>query len=448
MIQLLNNIYINFNWINLIYFIATIIEDYLFLLIILIVFDVKSTKTQKSVYILCIITVSNLSSYFIPSPFNVITNYAITTILISFIFRINILKSFTAFVITTFAFGLLNILIQKPYLVALGISFDTFSTTAIYRIPYLLILYCVLTFIIIFLEKFNTIKLKLELLDSLDLKSKIILLFNIFLGVIILIVQMLTLDYYIDILPIIITILNFIFLISFLFLSIYSFTHMVELITTKRNLESSKYYNKSLQILYDTVSGFHHDFNTIISFIDGYLEDSDIDGLKKYFTDIKKEYKIASNLSLLNPNIINNPGIYSLLNNAYFRATKAGINFEIEIFLNLNNLNINLYIFSRILGIFLDNAIEESEKCNKKIIKISFLRENIYNRSVISIKNTYSNKNVDIEKIFRKGKSGKGKHLGIGLWKVKQYVKKINNLELNTSKDNDFFKQELFIYDL
>lgn len=223
---------------------------------------------------------------------------------------------------------------------------------------------------------------------------------------------------------------------------------MVELITTKRNLESSKYYNKSLQILYDTVSGFHHDFNTIISFIDGYLEDSDIDGLKKYFTDIKKEYKIASNLSLLNPNIINNPGIYSLLNNAYFRATKAGINFEIEIFLNLNNLNINLYIFSRILGIFLDNAIEESEKCNKKIIKISFLRENIYNRSVISIKNTYSNKNVDIEKIFRKGKSGKGKHLGIGLWKVKQYVKKINNLELNTSKDNDFFKQELFIYDL
>ena len=448
MTQFLSNILENTTLVSFIYLIATLVETYLFTTILLLIFDVHASYKQKILHILLVLAISKLSASYVPSPFNIIINYSCTILLITFIFKLNILKSFTAFIITTFTFGALNILIQKPYLAALGVSFDTFSATPAYRIPYLLILYSTLICIVIFLEKFSHIKLKLDLLDSLDLKTKIILFLNILLGVVILIVQMLTLDYYIDILPIIITVLNFIFLIAFLILSIYSFTHMVELITTKRNLESSEQYNKSLQILYDTVSGFHHDFNNIIFFIDGYIEDNDMNGLKTYFSDVKKEYKIASNLSLLDPSIINNPGIYSLLNNAYFRATKAGITFEIEIFLNLNTLAINIYIFSRMLGILIDNAIEEAEKCNKKLVKISFLREDLYNRAVISIKNTYSNKDVDIEKIFKKGHSGKEKHLGIGLWKVKRYIRKSSNLDLKTSKDNQFFTQELFVYDL
>ena len=83
-----------------------------------------------------------------------------------------------------------------------------------------------------------------------------------------------------------------------------------------------------------------------------------------------------------------------------------------------------------------------------KIVKISFIRENRNNRAVITVQNTYSNKNVDIEKIFEKGKSGKENHSGIGLWEVRNYVKKSKNLDLFTTKTDKFFKQELSIYDL
>ena len=107
-----------------------------------------------------------------------------------------------------------------------------------------------------------------------------------------------------------------------------------------------------------------------------------------------------------------------------------------------------MYHFSRILGILIDNAIEESEKCDEKIVKISFLKESKNNRAIITIKNTYSNKDVDIEKIFEKGLSGKVDHSGIGLWVVRKYLKKSKNLDLYTSKDNTYFKQELFIYSL
>ena len=207
-------------------------------------------------------------------------------------------------------------------------------------------------------------------------------------------------------------------------------------------------YNKSLKILYNKVNGFKHDFDNIIYFLDGYIENNDMDGLSQYFNEVKKDFKITHNLSLLNPNIIHNPGIYSLLNNEYFKALKLGINFEIEVFLNINELEINIYKFSRILGVLLDNAIEAAEKCTNKIVKVSFIRDASNNRAVITIQNTYTNKDVDIEKIFNKGISSKENHSGIGLWEVDNYIKKSKNLDLKPSKDDKYFKQELFIYDL
>ena len=172
-----------------------------------------------------------------------------------------------------------------------------------------------------------------------------------------------------------------------------------------------------------------------------------MNGLKKYFEDVKKECKMTNNLSVLDPSIINNPGIYSLLNNKYFKAINEGIDFNLEFFLDMDTVDTNLYELSRILGILIDNAIEEAEKCEEKIIRMSFRKEFNNNRAVISIENTYTNKNINIDEIFTKNFSGKKNHSGIGLWEVRKYVSKSQNLDLYTSKDNKFFKQELYIYD-
>ena len=119
----------------------------------------------------------------------------------------------------------------------------------------------------------------------------------------------------------------------------------------------------------------------------------------------------------------------------------------IEFFLDLSTLKINTYKFSRILGILLDNAIEASSTCDEKVIRIVFRRENKNNRSLVKIENTYANKNVNTEEIFNKGVSGKEKHSGIGLWEVRNYIKKSNNLNLFTTKNKKFFIQQLEIYD-
>lgn len=448
MIQFLNNLTSVINITNFMYLLSSIIEGYLFITMLLVIFDVKTSYKQKLLHIFLIVIISNLSLKFIPSPFNVVVNYFFTTLSLKLIFKIKPLKGFLALVITSFAFGILNTLIQKPYLSVLHISLDTFTANASYRLHYFAILYSLFYCLIIFLKKFKNINVRLNLLDSLDKNTEKILFINSLLGLVILIVQLVLTDYYIDIVPPAISLLNLILLIAFLALSLFSFSRIIQLATTERRLSCAEEYNKSLKILYDKVNGFKHDFDNIIYFLDGYIENNDMDGLRQYFNEVKKDFKITHNLSLLNPNIINNPGIYSLLNNEYFKALKLGINFEIEVFLNINELEINIYNFSRILGVLLDNAIEATEKCTNKIVKISFVRDNSNSRAIITIQNTYANKDVDIEKIFNKGISSKENHSGIGLWEVDKFIKKSKNLDLKPSKDDKYFKQELFIYDL
>ena len=139
-------------------------------------------------------------------------------------------------------------------------------------------------------------------------------------------------------------------------------------------------------------------------------------------------------------------GVYNLLTRKYHKADEQNIKINLTFLLDLNKLHMKIYEFTRILGILLDNAIEASSECEEKVINITFREEENKNRQVVIIENTYLNKDVDLEKIFNKGVSGKENHTGLGLWEIKQLLKKNNNLNLHTTKTDKFFKQQLEIY--
>jgi len=448
MTHLLNNIVANFDWASVAYFVATFVEAYLILTVLLLIFDMDASSNQKFLCAFFMVIIGKITSTLLPQPFSLILNYCSLAILITLIFKINILKSLTTLTLTVFIFGLVNTLIQKPYLTILDISLDTFMDTPKYRITYLIISYSFFGLFILVFKRFNNIKLKINTLDSLDNKTVIILATNLLLGVFLLFMQFVITAYYIDIVSVYINLLNLLLLIAFLILSTHCFIHVLELTITRKDLAYAEECNKSLKILYDKVKGFKHDFDSIVSSLNGYIEQNDMNGLKQYFSEVKKDCKIADDLALINPRTINNPGIYSLLNNEYAKASALGINFELEFFLNLNELEINIYFFSRILGVLLDNAIEAAENSKEKLVKVSFIRENVNGRAVITIENSYSNKNIDLENIFKKGITSKECHAGLGLWEVKRYVNKSKNLDLKPSVSPSTFKQEFFIYDL
>lgn len=452
MTQFLNNIWTflnteNAEFLDYLGLIMIPIENYLFMSIFLLSLNIISNKKQKILYVISMTLLSLITSQLLPLPFNVIINYGCVILLIKFIFKMDFLKALISFILSTFIFGVCNVLILNPYLTILHISKDTFMITPIYRIPYLFILYSFIFIVCIFLKNFKKLKFSLDLIDTLDKKTKIILLINLVTGFLTLCIQLIISVFYIDIVPLTITLLSFILLLAFLILSIYSFSRIVKLAITKRNLQNAEDYNKSLQQLYDKVKGFKHDFESMVFSLGGYLDNNDLAGAKSYFEDMKKDCKFTSNLSVLNPRIINNPGIYSLLNNLYTKAVKQDIDISIKSFLDLSDLKVNAYEFSRILGILIDNAIEASATCDEKIVRVIFRREPSHNKSIVIIENTYSNKDVDLTEIFKKGFSGKSEHSGIGLWEVQKYVSKTQNLNLVTTKNNRFFTQKLEIYD-
>ena len=106
----------------------------------------------------------------------------------------------------------------------------------------------------------------------------------------------------------------------------------------------------------------------------------------------------------------------------------------------------DIYEFAKILGILLDNAIEAARESEEKIINLTFRREHNKHRDIVLIENSYSNKDINIDEIYQKGFSEKENHTGLGLWEIHKYLSRNTNLNLYTSKNHDFFSQQLEIY--
>ena len=411
-----------------------IIETYLSFKLFSIILNLNYTKNQQYIYIFLISISSILTNFFIVPPFNVLFNYLLFFILIRKIFKLNVLKTFVAIIFPQLMFALLATLIISPFLKILNITSNALNNIPIYRILYLTISY-ILAFVIVTIIKLKSINIKF--LGDLDKKSKRIFYLNIILGFFTICVQGVLIYYYINILPSLLMFFSFVSLLSYFGISFYSLTRVMKLQTTTRDLENAESYNETLQTLYDNVKSFKHDFDNMIHMLDGYLKNDDMEGLKEYYYDLTKDYDRVNAISVLNPNVINNPGIYNMLVSKYKLASDCDVKLHIEFFMDFNSLHMPIYEFSRVLGILLDNAIEAASECDDKIVNIMFRTSSRDNVELVKIENTFKNKDIDLKTIFKKDTSTKEKHMGMGLWEVNQIVNRFNNIKLVPSKDGE-----------
>ena len=175
-------------------------------------------------------------------------------------------------------------------------------------------------------------------------------------------------------------------------------------------------YSKSIENLIDDISSFKHDYNNIIFMMNGFLEHNDFEHLKQYFhTNVFSEDKYYD-ISKLKK--IKNSGIKGLLAAKISHILKYDIKVDIEIFNAINDIYINELDLCRIIGVFLDNALESALNSKEKFISISLIEDNGLN---IVILNSCSN-DVSINSIFKKGYSSKGSNRGIGLYNVRSIL--------------------------
>ena len=427
-------------------FLSCFIESTVNMLLFTTVLDIKSSFKSKLTYIILFSILGFFSRILIPDPYGIFANIVIVICCIKFIFKSTILKALLAEFIMIASSSILELFMFKFYQTVLNIPYDNVMTIPIFRFIFTSSIYlCIyLLYRIIKYFKFN---IKLE---NMTKKNKILFIVNTLLGILAIGTQFYLIVFYSDKMPIYITITSILSLLAYFVISFYSLLSTNKLDTTTRDLEEAQLYNKTLTILHDSIRGFKHDFHNIVQSIGGYADRGDLEGLRVYYRQLLQDCGRTNNLTALNPEVINNPAIYNVMATKYHKADEIGVQINLGIFIDLNEIEqyMKIYEFTRILGILLDNAIEAAAECEDKTIHVSFRKEPNRRRLILVIDNTYKNKDINVDKIYEKDFSTKSKttNSGLGLWEVRQILKKNNNLNLFTTKSEEFFSQQFEIY--
>ncbi|MCI8978304.1 MAG: GHKL domain-containing protein [Lachnospiraceae bacterium] len=212
----------------------------------------------------------------------------------------------------------------------------------------------------------------------------------------------------------------------------------------QKALQDLQDYAQNLEAMYNGLRSFKHDYVNILLSLSGYIENGDMDELKKFF-----ESKIFPTKNLIDQgdyklNQLGNIGVLeikSLLCAKMIYAHESGIEVTIDIPDKVDGFLMDTVDLARILGIFLDNAIEAALETSQPQIGLNII-QNEEGVSVI-ISNCFQDNGVALHRLKQKGFSTKTGHQGIGLSNVQKIIGSYDNVLLETTIRRGRFTQHM-----
>lgn len=239
----------------------------------------------------------------------------------------------------------------------------------------------------------------------------------------------------------------FILLMIIMHVLIKNITKEIEYKNKQMQLENLQQYADNLEKMYTEMREFRHDYLNVLSSFAGYIDNEDMDGLKKHFNDKilpfsngiqSKDFKI----SLLKN--IKIPELKGIVSSKIIRAQELNIDVVIDIPEPIEEINMDIIDLTRCMGILLDNAIEAAEKTDKQYVMTAIADREEY--IIIEVENSCNKDVQTIDKMFEKGFSTKGENRGIGLSNLKEILKEYKeNVYVETLIKDNKFKQCLKI---
>lgn len=213
-----------------------------------------------------------------------------------------------------------------------------------------------------------------------------------------------------------------------------------------KEAENLKEYTNSLEEMYEDLRRFRHDYINIISSIVGYVDDEDIIGLKSHI--YKNIIPLEQNINKNNTKIhllknIKLSELKGLVSSKLIRAQELNINVTVDIIEEIESINIDAVTLCRIIGILIDNGIEECENIENSYITFGIIKNP---SSIDFIVANSCRENIEpIYILNSKGFSTKGNNRGLGLAIVEELIKDNSNLILDTIVENRTFTQILTV---
>lgn len=224
------------------------------------------------------------------------------------------------------------------------------------------------------------------------------------------------------------------------------FKQSSEMEKAESDLNNTKIHNRTMIGMVDGVRTIKHDYNNIIQAMNGYIATKQYDKLQNHINMVMEECNLINNLSTIDPKIFNEPAIYGIVGSKFFLAQEKDIPMELDVTTNIKDISFDMPLLSRILGIFLDNAIEATSKTENKFIRLEMRFDKKKCADIIRVYNTYDQKvQINLQDIYEKGFSTKKVKSGIGLWEVKKIVTKNKHSQVFATIEHGKFVQNLII---
>lgn len=220
----------------------------------------------------------------------------------------------------------------------------------------------------------------------------------------------------------------------------------IKLEEQKEKYDQLLIYTGIIEKLTKDVRAFRHDYNNILLTLRSYIEQNDIEGLKTYYNrEILKNQSVVLNENsvFLYIEYIRCVPLKGLLTTAFQRALERDIQVSVSIDDYLDETGMQAIDLCRVMGIFLDNAIEAARDSQDKVISLSVTRNEDRDVSIV-VANSFTDK-PKMNLLFEEGYTTKGNGRGTGLATLKAILEQYEHVTLNTVIENGFFIQELNI---
>ena len=191
---------------------------------------------------------------------------------------------------------------------------------------------------------------------------------------------------------------------------------------------------------------FKHDYQNILASFEGFLNSDDLDGLKQYYNDqIKTTQTLIQthDFTLSRLNHIKVKEVNGILMAKLATAQNRDIDVSLEIYEDINHIHLDSVTLVRMLGIMLDNAIEELTELGKGKLQVACFSQG--QAVVFIIKNTCREDIPPLYQLEKDGFSSKGKGRGQGLSNLADFARSQPNLILQTELPKGSFIQKLTI---
>lgn len=205
-------------------------------------------------------------------------------------------------------------------------------------------------------------------------------------------------------------------------------------------------YTEQIEQLYNNLNSFRHDYLNILVSLEEGIREEDIEAISTVYHRVIKptERVMKSNNYVLGKlrNLQINE-VKSLLAAKIIKAQAEGVSVSVEIEEVTKRIYMDTVEFYRVLSILIDNAIEAAVQAQNPYFAIALIQDGDIQR--IEIENSCENHPINLDDIYKKGYSSKGKDRGIGLYNVRQILDQNKYATLETYYESGVFVQTLIL---